>query len=193
MPPIRSVCVFCASSLPRDPRLEAEAARLGAALAIAGLGLVYGGGAVGLMGTLARAAVAGGARVTGVMPRFLLKWEIGHAEGAMLELVDTMHARKARMSELSDAFIVLPGGIGTLEEMVEILTWRQLRLHDRPVVLVDTAGFWQPFLALLDHLVAQGFLAPAFRAGIEVAGDAQTAVDRLTGRTAPPNTAPSGI
>jgi uncharacterized protein (TIGR00730 family) len=157
MSPVSSLCVFCGSSLPADRSIIEAADRLGRLTAGAGRRLVYGGGGIGLMGTVARAAVAAGGAVTGVIPAFLLAFEVGLTEGATLEVVDSMHARKTRMFELSDAFVALPGGLGTLDEVIEIITWRQLGLHDKPIVLIDHAGYWQPLLDLVDHVIAKGF------------------------------------
>jgi uncharacterized protein (TIGR00730 family) len=134
------------------------ARRLGALLASAGVRLVYGGGSVGLMGIVADAALAGGGEVVGVIPRGLFTREIAHPRLTQLHETQSMHERKQLMFELSGAFVALPGGLGTLEELAEITTWGQLGLHRKPIVLVDTAGFWQPLLALLDRAVNDGFL-----------------------------------
>jgi len=157
MSPVSSLCVFCGSSTPPDGSIIEAADRLGRLTAAAGRRLVYGGGGIGLMGTVARAAVAAGGRVTGVIPAFLLAFEVGLTEGAELEVVDSMHARKTRMFDLSDAFVALPGGLGTLDEVIEIVTWRQLRLHDKPIILIDHDGYWQPLLSLIDHVIDKGF------------------------------------
>jgi uncharacterized protein (TIGR00730 family) len=163
------VTVFAGSSPGRRPEYAALAAGLGTTLARAGLGVVYGGSSVGLMGILAEAALAAGGEVIGVIPTNLVEGEAAASRLTRLEVVDTLHERKARMAELGDAFAALPGGLGTLEELFEVLTWRQLRLHDKPVVLLDAAGFWAPLLALVDAQVAAGFVRPAARAGIVVA------------------------
>jgi len=162
MASIENVCVYCGSSEGNDPRFAEAADQLGAALAAAGVGLVFGGGGDGLMGRVARAAIAGGGRVTGIIPKFLMRRE--HAiEGAEeLIVVDDMHQRKALMFERADAFIALPGGVGTLEELVEQLTWVQLRRHSKPVLLADIGAFWRPLLALIAHMHNLGFLREGF-------------------------------
>lgn len=156
IPPLR-VCVFCGSSARVDERYRASATALGQLIAQRGDELVYGGGRVGLMGLVADAALSGGARVTGVIPRFLMNLEVGHGSVSELVITDSMHQRKADMYERADAFVVLPGGLGTLDETLEVLTWSQLQLSTKPVVLVDVAGYWQPLLALIDHTIASGF------------------------------------
>lgn len=141
--------------------------------------MVYGGGAVGLMGTLADAALAAGAEVVGVIPRGLMDRELGHRAVGDLRVVASMHERKALMAELSDAFVAAPGGIGTLEELVEVYTWLQLGLHDKPIGLLDAGGYWQPLVAWLDHAVEAGFLRQATRAALHVEADAGALLDRL--------------
>jgi uncharacterized protein (TIGR00730 family) len=157
MDQIRSVCVYCGSAGAVDERYRAAAEEIGRSLAAAGITLVFGGGRIGLMGIAADAALANGGGVVGVIPAALRNRELAHQGVSELVVVDTMHDRKRVMAERSDAFAVLPGGIGTLDEAFEILTWRQLRLHDKPIFLVDIAGYWQPLRALLDHIVAQHF------------------------------------
>ena len=172
----RRVAVYCGSADGNDPAYLAEARALGAAIAAAGLGLVYGGANAGLMGAVADAALVGGAEVVGVLPDVLAGKEIAHAGLTRLELVSTMHERKARMAALADAFLILPGGYGTLEELLEIVTWAQLRLHNKPVILVNTAGYWDRLLTFLDSAVAAGFLKPKNRALLLVAESAARAV-----------------
>jgi uncharacterized protein (TIGR00730 family) len=174
--PAHRVAVYCGSADGNDPAFLAEARALGAAIAAAGLGLVYGGASVGLMGAVADAALAGGANVIGVLPQVLAGREIAHAGLSTLELVPTMHERKARMAELADAFLVLPGGYGTLEELLEMATWAQLRLHVKPCILINTAGYWNGLLAFLDTAVAAGFLKAKNRALLRVAENAEEAV-----------------
>jgi hypothetical protein len=174
--PQRRVAVYCGSAQGNDAAYLSEAQALGTAIAAAGLGLVYGGASVGLMGAVANAALAGGAEVVGVLPDVLSGEEIGHAGLTRLERVATMHQRKARMAELADAFLVLPGGYGTLEELLEVVTWAQLRLHAKPVVLINTAGYWDGFLAFLDTAVAAGFLKEKNRALLRVAANGEEAV-----------------
>ncbi len=157
---IRSVCVFCGSSSRVNEVYRDAASRLGAAIAKQGLMLVYGGGKIGLMGILAEAALGAGGRVVGVIPGFLRDLEVAHEGLTELRVVDGMHDRKRVMFELADAFVVLPGGFGTLDETIEIVTWRQLGLHDKRVVLVDVNGFWQPLRSLITTVVATGFAHP---------------------------------
>lgn len=152
------VCVFCGSSTPPDPRYRDTARALGTLLAEREIGLVYGGGSVGLMGELADAALASGGQVTGVIPVGLFSREIGHTGLTELREVGSMHERKQLMYDLSDAFIALPGGLGTLEELAEIATWSQLGLHSKPIVLLDVDTFWAPLVTQLDRMVSVGLL-----------------------------------
>jgi hypothetical protein len=172
----RSVAVYCGSADGNLPAFRAEAVALGQAIAAAGLGLVYGGAKVGLMGAVADSALAAGAPVIGVLPGILSDSEIAHSGLTRLEFVDTMHQRKARMAELADAFLVLPGGYGTLEELLEIVTWAQLRLHAKPIILINTANYWDGLLGFLDSAVAAGFLKAHNRALLLTAPDAASAV-----------------
>ncbi|HVC46479.1 MAG TPA: TIGR00730 family Rossman fold protein [Terracidiphilus sp.] len=176
---VRRVAVYCGSSSGKDAVFLTEARALGAAIARAGLGLVYGGARVGLMGAVADAALKGGAEVIGVLPEILAGSEVAHAGLTRLETVPTMHARKARMVKLADAFVILPGGYGTLDELMEIVTWAQLRLHAKPCVLVNTAGYWDGLLRFLDTAVETGFLRAQNRALLEVAADAEAAIERV--------------
>jgi uncharacterized protein (TIGR00730 family) len=160
---VKNVCVFCGSSMGRRPAYARAAQALGTSLAGSGLGLVYGGGSIGLMGVVADAALEGGSRVIGVIPKALARREIAHHGLTRLEVVPSMHARKARMAALSDAFVAMPGGIGTLEELFEVLTWGYLGIHAKPVGLLDVGGYWRPLIRLLDHAVEEGFLRPAHR------------------------------
>lgn len=157
---LTSVCVYCGSSFGSDPAHEAAATRLGQLIAEAGLRLVYGGGSVGLMGTVARAALESGGQVTGIIPHFLEEREVMLDTLEDLVITRDMHERKHLMFQKSDAFIALPGGIGTLEEAVEMMTWAQLGQHRKPVVLANINGFWSPLLELLDHMRAQGYIRP---------------------------------
>jgi hypothetical protein len=172
----RCVAVYCGSADGNLPAFRAEAVALGQAIAAAGLGLVYGGAKVGLMGAVADSALAAGAPVIGVLPGILSDSEIAHSGLTRLEFVETMHQRKARMAELADAFLILPGGYGTLEEMLEAVTWAQLRLHAKPVILINTANYWDGLLTFLDSAAAAGFLKPQNRALLHAAPDAATAV-----------------
>lgn len=163
MPELRRVCVFCASSPGTDPAITEATVELGRLLVERDLELVYGGGAVGLMGLIADTVMEGGGRVTGVIPKNLFTREVGHRSLTVLEEVDTMHVRKARMYDLADAFVALPGGFGTLEELAETLTWNQIGLLKKPVGVLDVGGFWQPLLTLLDSMVDKEILKPANR------------------------------
>jgi uncharacterized protein (TIGR00730 family) len=178
---MRRAAVYCGSANGNDAAYLAEARALGAALAAAGLGLVYGGANAGLMGAVADAALAGGAEVIGVLPEVLAGSEIAHAGLTRLEIVPTMHARKARMVKLADAFLVLPGGYGTLDELMEILTWAQLKIHAKPCVLINTKGYWNGLLRFLDTAVEAGFLKAGNRELVWVARDAGEAVGMIAG------------
>lgn len=159
----RRLCVFCGSARGRRPEYAAAAVALGRLLAARGIGLVYGGGNIGLMGLVADACLTAGGEVTGIIPESLMRKEVGHLALTQLEVVDSMHTRKARMAELADGFVALPGGFGTFEELCEILTWGQLGFHDKPVGLVNVAGYFAPLLALCDQAVAEGFMRPEHR------------------------------
>jgi uncharacterized protein (TIGR00730 family) len=172
----RRVAVYCGSANGSNPAYLAEARALGALIASAGLGMVYGGASVGLMGAVADAALAGGAEVIGVLPEVLVGREIAHSSLTQFELAPTMHERNARMAELADAFLVLPGGYGTLEELLEAVTWAQLGLHSKPVILINTANYWDGLLSFLDSSVAAGFLKQKNRSLLRVAANAEEAV-----------------
>ena len=159
---IRSICVYCGSSDGADPRFVEAARALGGAMAQAGVRLVYGGGNGGLMGEVARAVLAGGGQVSGVIPRFLVEMEKLLGEAQDIVIVDDMHQRKQLMFDKADAFVTLPGGIGTLEELAEQLTWVQLARHGKPVLIADIAGFWKPLLSLFAHMNEQGFLRKGY-------------------------------
>ncbi|EEW26072.1 LOG family protein [Rhodobacter ferrooxidans] len=163
MPALRSVCVFCGSRPGTDPAFAEAARALGSVIAAQGWRLVYGAGDVGLMGEVARAAMAAGARTMGVIPTHLLAREQGKRDLGQLVITEDMHERKKVMFMNSDAIVVLPGGAGSLDEFFEVLTWRQIGLHGKPIFLLDTAGYWQPLLALLEHVIATGFAEPAMR------------------------------
>lgn len=173
------VAVFTGSSPGSSPAYAAAAADLGQELAKAGVGVVYGGAHVGLMGVVADAALAAGGEVLGVMTEALMGAEIGHTGLTRLEVVTTMHERKARMAELADAFCALPGGVGTLEELFEVWTWQLIGLHGKPVALLDVAGFWAPLLGLVDAQVEGGFVRPEQRATLLVAGSAAELLDQV--------------
>ncbi|MDD0844580.1 MULTISPECIES: TIGR00730 family Rossman fold protein [Pseudomonadaceae] len=165
---LKSVCVFCGASPGARPIYHEAAANLGRSLAERGLTLVYGGGAVGLMGVVADAALAAGGEVIGIIPQSLERAEIGHKGLTRLEVVDGMHARKARMAELADAFIALPGGLGTLEELFEVWTWGQLGYHAKPLGLLEVDGFYSRLTDFLDHLVAERFVREQHRSILQV-------------------------
>jgi len=176
---LRSICVFCGSSTPPDARYSNAARSLGTLIAQRGIGLVYGGGQAGLMGELADAALSHGGRVTGVIPAGLFSREIGHTGLAELREVGSMHERKQLMYDLSDAFVALPGGLGTLEELAEVVTWSKLGLHAKPAVLFDVDGFWASLTAQLDRMVSTGFLKAADRELIRLARSSEEALGVL--------------
>ncbi|TVQ53876.1 MAG: TIGR00730 family Rossman fold protein [Rhodobacteraceae bacterium] len=170
--PMESVCVYCGSRHGDDIAFTHEARALGKGLAAMGVRLVYGAGDVGLMGEVARAALSAGGKAVGVIPRHILELEVGLRDLTALILTDTMHERKKIMFANADAVVALPGGAGTLDELVEVLTWRQLGLHAKPLILMNAGGYWDPFLALIDHVIAKGFAAESLRHFITVAADA---------------------
>jgi hypothetical protein len=176
---MQRLCVFCGSSTGHDPAYAAFAAEVGRALAGRGIGIVYGGGRVGLMGRLADAALAAGGEVIGVIPQALLDREVGHRGLTQLRVVDSMHSRKALMSELSDGFVALPGGVGTLEELFEVWTWAQLGIHSKPCGLLDVDGFFAPLVGFLDGLVEKGFIHSKYRAILAVASTPQELLERF--------------
>jgi uncharacterized protein (TIGR00730 family) len=185
---LKRVCVFCGSAVGAKPAYAEAARELGREVARRGIGLVYGGGAVGLMGIAADAGLSAGAEVIGVIPHGLLKREVGHGGGVEMHVVDTMHERKAMMAGLSEGFIVLPGGYGTLEEAVEALTWAQLGIQAKGVVFLDVEGFWTPFLDVLDFMVGQGFVRPTQRSLAMRATSVDEALDKLAAFEPPPGT-----
>ncbi len=171
------IAVFCGATPGVDPRHREAARQLGATLAARGLGLVTGGGRVGLMGAVADAALAAGGEVVGVIPRRLVDRELAHPGLTRLVVVGSLAERKSAMVELSDGFIALPGGIGTLDEIAEVLSWAQLGLHDRPTGLLDVGGYWQLLLGWLDLSVTEGYVTPAHRDAIVVSADADAILD----------------
>ncbi len=184
--PFRRVCVFCGSTAGTRPAYAAAAAAAGRLLAERGYSLVTGGGRWGMMGTVTDAALAGGAEVTGVIPGFLKNLESHHRKLTKLEIVESMHERKARMAELADAFLVLPGALGTLEETLEIATWIQLGLHKKPLGILDVEGYYAPLLAFLDRSVAEGFLHPVVRSVFLHDTDLGRLLDAMAAFEAPP-------
>ena len=176
---MKSLCVFCGSSPGNHPRYLEVARELGTLLARERITLVYGGGRVGLMGALADAALAGGGDVVGVIPQLLLDKEVGHSGLTKLHVVETMAQRKQAMGDLSDAFLTLPGGIGTMDELFEAWTWTQLGLQDKPCGLLNQDGYYDSLIAFLDRCVDDGFLRPRFRAALLVETDLQRMIDAL--------------
>jgi uncharacterized protein (TIGR00730 family) len=174
-----NICVYCGSGAGTDPRYAEAARALGKSLAEAGIGLVYGGGGLGLMGETARATLAHGGRVTGIIPSFLSEKEKMLKDVDELIVVDDMHERKMLMFRRSDAFVALPGGIGTLEELVEQLTWSQLGQHGKPVVIANIASFWSPFLSLLDHMRAEEFVRKGLEVSYHVVETAEEIVPKI--------------
>lgn len=184
---MRSICVFCGSNLGASPTYAEAAAHLGRTLAGRGLSVVYGGGHVGLMGVVADAALAAGGRVIGVIPEALEAKELAHGGLTELRVVSSMHERKALMSELADAFIALPGGIGTLEEWFEVWTWSQLGIQRKPCGLLNVAGYYDHLLAFLDHVTAERFLSADHRAMVLVDDEAGRLLDRIASYRHPHN------
>jgi uncharacterized protein (TIGR00730 family) len=176
---VRRVCVFCGASSGRLPEYAEAARAFGTAAAARGLGVVYGGGRVGLMGAVADAALAGGGEVIGVIPQELVDRELAHGGLSELHVVGSLHERKRLMAELSDGFVALPGGFGTLDELLEQLTWSQLGLHEKPVGLFDVEEYWRPLIALARHATDEGFVRESDLGAIAVGTDAEGLLDRL--------------
>ena len=185
MPGLRSLCVFCGSRVGADPRFAEAAEQLGRALAERGVRLVYGGGDIGLMGVVMRSVLAHGGEVCGVIPDFLMRREVGNPALTELVVVDSMHARKQRMFALADAFAILPGGLGTLDEAIEIITWRQLGLHGKPISVLNVAGYWACLEALIEQVIAAGFADPAIRGLFSVSEDVPSLLAGLEIRATP--------
>ena len=182
---IRRLCVYCGANVGARPAYTDMARRLGQFLGEQRLGLVYGGGNVGLMGVLADAALLAGADVIGVIPRALLARELGHQGVSELRVVETMHERKAAMAELADAFVALPGGLGTLDELFEAMTWAQLGLHQKPIGLLEVDGFFAPLVTYLDRAVTEGFVRAEHRAALTVASEPEVLLERFATYRAP--------
>ncbi len=174
-----SVCVFCGSRYGVDPRHRVAAARLGELLGAAGARLIYGGGHVGLMGAVADAAMAAGGEVLGLIPAHLLEREVGHRAITELIVTEDMFERKRQMIERADAFVILPGGLGTLDELLEVITLRQLACHDKPIVLINLGGFWDPFVALVDRVIDKGFAGPGSRTLYRIVNSVDEALPAL--------------
>ena len=185
MTAVRTVCVYAGSQAGARPTYAEGAARFARRLAAEGVGVVYGGGRAGLMGVVADAALEAGGRVTGIIPEQLEARELAHPGLDDLRVVRSMHERKALMAELSDAFVAVPGGIGTLEELVEVFTWAQLGMHGKPVALLDLDGYYAGLAAFFDHAVDEGFLRPATRAMLLVEEDPDVLLDRLRAHEPP--------
>ncbi|MEP7341078.1 MAG: TIGR00730 family Rossman fold protein [Acidobacteriota bacterium] len=175
---IERICVFCGSSPGRQELYAEQAQTLGRAMAAKGIGLVYGAGGIGLMGAVADAVIEAGGEVTGVIPYALATKERAHPQAGM-RVVNTMHERKAMMADLSDAFIALPGGFGTFEELMEIITWGQLGIHQKPIGVLNTAGYYDPLLSMIDHAVEEGFILPRYRNLIVVAPEVDELIEKL--------------
>jgi uncharacterized protein (TIGR00730 family) len=182
---IERICVYCGANRGRDPAYAHAAQAMGKALARRGIGLVTGGGRVGLMGVVADAALAAGGQVTGVIPEALMKKELAHAGLSELVVTPSMHERKARMADLADGFVALPGGLGTYEELFEIWTWAQLGWHRKPCGLINVAGFYDPLVAFLDGASDAQFLKPEHRAMLVVETDPDRLIDRFAAYEAP--------
>lgn len=182
MKSIRSLCVFCGSRVGADPAYAAGAERLGRGLAERGVRLIYGGGSIGLMGVVMQSALDHGGEVAGVIPEFLMRREVGNPALTELVVVDSMHERKQRMFELADAFAVLPGGLGTLDETIEVITWQQLRLHAKPIGLLSVGGYWQAYEALIDRIIDQGFADAGIRDLFLVEEDVESLLGALEDR-----------
>jgi|SRR5581483_8663841 len=176
---IKRVCVFCGSTFGASAQYSKLAASVGSACAKRGFGIVYGGGSVGLMGIVAESALVAGGEVIGVIPKWMISEERAHKGLTQLISVDTMHERKAKMAELSDAFIALPGGIGTLEEIIEAFSWLQLAIHLKPVGLLNSGGFYDSLIAFLDHLKNERFLSPEHRAMLTIANNIDGLLDQI--------------
>jgi uncharacterized protein (TIGR00730 family) len=168
---MKSLCVYCGSNTGANPAYLAQAVALGTRMARDGIRLVYGGGNIGLMGAVADAVLGAGGEVTGVIPKQLVDLEVAHLGLTELEIVASMHERKSRMFDLADAFVALPGGFGTLEEIVEMLTWRQLGISEKPCAILDVDGYYQPLIAMMDRMVAERFLHPGQRDDLWTGGD----------------------
>jgi uncharacterized protein (TIGR00730 family) len=183
---LRRICVYAGSNSGSNPTYASAARALGAELAARGIGLAYGGGRVGLMGEIADAVMSGGGEAIGVIPEALFDRELGHGGLTDLRVVGSMHERKAMMAELADGFLALPGGIGTLEELVEAMTWSQLGIHDKPCAVLDAAGFYSGLGGFLDHMVAEGFLHERSRAGLLAHAEPGPLLERMAAWE-PPN------
>jgi len=190
---IHSVAVFCGASIGHSPAFRAAADALGHGIAAAGMRLVYGGGQMGLMGVVANAALAAGGPVVGVIPTFLRHQEVMHDGVSELIVTDSMHSRKRDMFERADAFVTLPGGLGTLDETIEIITWRQLRLHDKPILICDVQGSSAPLVAAIEAAIAAGFARPEVRRLFDVVDSVPAVLERLAALPVPPGAMPERL
>ena len=188
MTAIKAVAVYCGALTGADPVHRDSAYRLGRALADANVDLVFGGGSVGLMGVISDGVADAGGRAVGIITRSLIRQEVANSRLTRLEVVESMHARKQRMFELADAFVALPGGVGTVDETIEVITWRQLGLHDKPIVIVDDGGYWEPLERLMRHIVGRGFAAPSLHGLYTIVPDVGDVLPTL--QAAPPPALP---
>jgi len=179
MPDIHSLAVFCGSRVGGDPAFASAGRIVGQGMARLGIRLVYGGGRIGMMGVVADAVLGAGGSAIGIIPRFLMDREVAHKGLQQIEVTESMHSRKTRLYEEADAFLIMPGGLGTFDEAFEVITWRQLHLHEKPILLCDVAGWARPFAALIDHAVASGFTDARVRDMVEVIAGPEAVVDRL--------------
>ncbi|GAA6210472.1 TIGR00730 family Rossman fold protein [Hyphomicrobiales bacterium 4NK60-0047b] len=177
--PLQSICIFCGSGEGQNPEFKIATKTLGHLIAQNNIELIYGGGDMGLMGTIATAVKEKNGKVTGIIPEFLLKYQNENSETNGLIVTKDMHTRKAKMYELADAFIALPGGIGTLEELVETMTWAQLGTHQKPIALLNTANFWEPFLSLIDHMKSENFIREGLEVNFQVVNQPEDIINEL--------------
>lgn len=190
---LKALAVYCGSRAGAGPQHRADAERLGRLMAEAGVALVYGGGSIGLMGVVADSVLRNGGDVIGVIPRFLLEREVGHFKLTEQHVVETMHERKLLMFERADAFVVLPGGIGTLEEFFEVLSWRGLELHDKPIVVVDANGYWRKLRELVEHTIAEDFSLPRYKKFVHYLEGVDQVLPTLRAVPAPADTELDGV
>jgi uncharacterized protein (TIGR00730 family) len=183
---MKQVCIFCGSYQGSQPIYMTAAHAMGMGLAQRGLGLVYGGGRVGLMGAVADGTLAGGGKVVGVIPQSLVDRELAHARLSEMHVVSSMHERKAMMAEIADAFVAMPGGFGTLDELFEIITWAQLGFHHKPIALLNVGGYFEPMLTFIEHMATEGFIKPEHRRAVLVKNEVDDLLDTLLNYQPPP-------
>ena len=179
MTTIKNLCVFCGSRMGENPAFKQAADDLAAEMVSREVGLVYGGGGIGLMGAVTEGMLSRGGKVTGVIPEFLMQYEVGNPDVNELIVTESMHDRKRTMFERSDAFVILPGGLGTLDETFEIMTWKQLQLHTKPIIILDVGGYWKPLSALVDSLIEGGFAHPLIKELYTVVGSVNEVFDAI--------------